>query len=214
MVGLTISHPFDTLKTHFQDGLKPPRSIKALYRGLLPPLLGVSIEKSIVFGTFNSIKYPLLKSGYSKDQSCFISGALAGLSASFIVTPAERLKILLQTEQKIPKLTTLYKGFSATLTREMPGFAIYFTVYENLYNTNMSLISSFWCGSLAGSCAWLFIYPQDLIKTQMQSASGKQSYASYINSNIENEGYLGFIGDSIMNLRRQPHLHWWHILYI
>jgi solute carrier family 25 carnitine/acylcarnitine transporter 20/29 len=210
MVGLTLSHPFDTIKTHCQDGLKPPRSFRALYRGLIPPLLGVGLEKSLVFGTYNSIKEPLINRGYGTNTSCLIAGAIAGFNASFIVTPAERLKILLQTNQPIPKITTLYKGFSATLTRETPGFAIYFTVYENLYNSNMNLFSSFLCGGISGACSWVFIYPQDIIKTRIQSEQSngsKNSYFKHISNIYKERGVFGFYRGFHYALMRAVPLH-------
>lgn len=62
----------------------------------------------------------------------------------------------------------LFQGWSATLYREMPGFAIYFSTYNALKKakggSEISLIYSFTYGAIAGSTSWLFIYPQDRIK--------------------------------------------------
>ncbi len=106
-----------------------------LYRGVSAPLIGVGLEKAIVFGTFeNTIKYT---------KSDFISGGISGLSASLVVTPFERIKILLQTDGKLNirnlnknkiNIRYLYQDFSATLIRQTPWFAIYFTVYNSLKN--------------------------------------------------------------------------------
>lgn len=167
MMGIIVSHPIDTLKTHFQQTNK--LVFKNLYRGLLPPLFGVGLEKAVVFGVYeNTIKYT---------NSDIISGALSGLSASLVVTPFERLKILMQTGQSINNLKNinLFQGLSATFTRETPGFAIYFSVYNKLKFsnndvTNIHPFKSFAYGALAGTASWLFIYPQDRIKTYMQAA--------------------------------------------
>ena len=56
MTGILLSHPLDTVKTHIQTGhalrdFTP--GLRNLYRGLLPPLLGVGLEKAVVFGTYN-----------------------------------------------------------------------------------------------------------------------------------------------------------------
>ena len=160
--------------------------------GLSAPLIGVGLEKAIVFGTYEtSIKYT---------NSNVISGALSGLTASFIVTPFERIKILLQTNQEIKKEMLnrkfLFQGLSATLYRETPGFAIYFSTYNylksirhKLYSDRylnslniptittiptISLSESFLFGALAGSTAWVFIYPQDRIKTHLQAIKDRQ----------------------------------------
>ena len=167
MMGILASHPIDTLKTHYQQTNQ--LVFKKLYRGLLPPLLGVGLEKAIVFGVYEStIKYT---------NSDVISGGLSGLSASVVVTPFERIKILLQTGQNISnfKNINLFQGLSATLTRETPGFAIYFSVYNKLKYINnekgvINPFKSFAYGALAGTAAWVFIYPQDRIKTYMQAA--------------------------------------------
>jgi len=178
MCGVLISHPIDTIKTHIQMGnnlntFKP--SFTNLYKGMTAPLIGVGLEKAIVFGTYN---FMLSKT----DNNIPLSGAIAGLIASFIVTPYERFKILKQNSQVIvyKDINTkfLFRGLSATFVREMPGFAIYFSTYEYLkkrnftnHNKDITCLSSFLYGGISGLSAWVFIYPQDKIKTVMQSSN-------------------------------------------
>lgn len=136
------------------------------------------------------------------------SGAISGFVATFIVTPYERLKILKQTSQTSNVFlnpTFLYKGFSATFTREVPGFAIYFSTYHYLkdYYFNgvnkdtMKLppVMSFLFGGLAGTMAWLFIYPQDRIKTIIQSTTNddkKTNIGTIIKNTYNNGGLKAF----------------------
>ncbi len=168
MCGILISHPIDSIKTHYIMNNKINISPHTLYRGLLSPLIGVGIEKAIVFGTY---KY------FSKHFNIPISGAIAGFSAALIVSPYERIKILKQTKQSINYSPSfLFRGLSATFTREIPGFAIYFSTYEGLKkhfytdnNMKISISSSFIFGGISGSVAWIFIYPQDRIKTIIQT---------------------------------------------
>lgn len=192
MIGVTLSHPFDTMKIYLQDVLRPPRDLRLLYRGLLPPFLGVGFEKSIVFGTYKNTTKFLRDRQFSKTSSSLIAGGISGFSASFIVTPAERIKILLQSGKKICSLQTIYKGFSVTLTREIPGFAIYFTTYEHLYDNKMGLLPSFLCGSFSGVVSWIFIYPQDLIKTRIQSNLVGSSYMYHVKDIYYQKGFCGF----------------------
>ena len=91
MCGILISHPVDTIKTHLQTHktitifqYKPSN----LYRGIISPMLGVGLEKSIVFGTYNYCR--------NKNINIPASGAISGLFASLIVSPYERIKILRQ----------------------------------------------------------------------------------------------------------------------
>jgi hypothetical protein len=180
---IIVSHPIDTIKTNYQEKIKMSYSLRNLYRGIMAPILGIGLEKAVVFGTYDLIN--------SKLNNYAISGAIAGLSASFIVTPYERLKILLQTSNKsasakvgFHNFTTeshyiryMFQGLSATFYREVPGFAIYFSLYNNLKDYTiekrgeLKMYEAFSYGGLSGAVSWLFIYPQDRIKTHIQSAS-------------------------------------------
>jgi solute carrier family 25 carnitine/acylcarnitine transporter 20/29 len=207
--GIIISHPFDTMKTRIQDGKPIEFNLKSLYRGISAPLLGVGLEKAIVFGTFENTKF------YT--NSDFISGAISGLTASLVVTPFERIKIRLQTDGKINfnnfnrnqiNIRYLYQGFSATLTRETPGFAIYFSVYNFFKNrTNeITAFKSFIYGSFAGSFSWVFIYPQDRIKTHLQAlAEKKMGFFEGFREIHKSGGFLGFYrGFSFALIRAIP----------
>ena len=173
MTGIVLSHPVDSIKTAIQTNNKMIFNLKNLYKGLTSPLIGVGIEKAIVFGTYNYCK--------NNNLNIATSGAISGLAASVIVSPYERIKIMKQTNQSVAfkqiiSPSFMFKGLSATFTREVPGFAIYFSTYEYLKNhfyiqknKDISIISSFIFGGISGTIAWIFIYPQDRIKTIIQS---------------------------------------------
>lgn len=203
MFGLILSHPFDTIKSNIQTNNPISYNPKYLYRGISAPFIGIGIEKAIVFGIYENCSVHINKY-FGPIATNFVSGAIAGLSASFVVTPYERYKILYQTNNKInssilrPKY--LFKGLSATFTRETPGFAIYFTTYKYIeskfYNGKFTMIGSFISGGLSGALAWCFIYPQDMIKTRMQVNNEKKSIVDVV-KNIKMEGgvrsfYKGF----------------------
>jgi solute carrier family 25 carnitine/acylcarnitine transporter 20/29 len=204
MTGILLSQPIDAIKTHYQvnKNVKFNYTFKNLYRGISSPLIGVGLEKAMVFGTYNYLKNNL-------NYNVPISGAISGFVASAVVTPYERIKILTQTNQKITKDTLhpsyLFRGLSATFTREIPGFAIYFSTYEYLKNKfyteknkQIPIYSSFIFGGMSGTMAWIFIYPQDRIKTIIQSnnTNDKINIKSIIKKTYENGGlkhfYSGF----------------------
>lgn len=165
MFGVLLSHPFDTIKTCIQENKPIKYNPKFLYRGLSSPLLGIGIEKSIVFGTYNLV--------YNHTNNNIISGGIAGLCASLIVTPFEKYKINKQLGNKFI-FNNIYKGLSVTFTREIPGFSIYFSSYNYLKdNQSISHFQSFLYGGMSGIIAWTFIYPQDRIKTYIQSHTHK-----------------------------------------
>ena len=201
MTGIILSHPVDSIKTAIQTNYSINISIKNLYKGITSPLIGVGFEKAIVFGTYN-----YCKNNYCKNNilNIPISGAISGLTASLIVSPYERIKIMKQTNQSVSfkqiiSPSFLFKGLSVTFTREVPGFAIYFSTYEYLknyfytkQNKDISIISSFIFGGISGATAWIFIYPQDRIKTIIQS--NNNSNLSAIIKNLYQTGgfYNGF----------------------
>lgn len=209
-VGTIISHPVDTVKTRIQSNKFNTiiNAIKAgkLYSGLTPPLIGIMMEKSIVFGFYEKSK----EYGFNN----FTSGTIAGLISTLIVTPIDRLKIHFQNNEKFLINKNLYKGFLPTIFRETPGFGIYFTTYNYLntnYNNSKSLVNNFIYGSLSGLSAWLFIYPADLIKTQYQANQTKLKdiiINIWSKNNINNNQIKGFLnfysGFSLAIMRALP----------
>lgn len=196
MTGILLSHPIDSVKTHIQTG-NALRDFKLgfrnLYRGLLPPLLGVGLEKAVVFGTYNYFNNQL--------DNIPLAGAIAGFSAAVIVAPYERLKILRQNKIGVNRqeltMKFLFRGLGATWTREIPGFAIYFSVYESLkyrnhtqHGQDIKLYNSFFYGGIAGVAAWIFIYPQDRIKTILQASNASGLGINKIILDIYNAGGL------------------------
>lgn len=211
MSGVILSHPIDTIKTNIQKNgfinRNDFKNVRSLYRGILSPLCGVALEKAIVFGMYNKTQQFFENKNRNITLINAISGGIAGLSASMIVTPYERIKILLQNGNKLSgnyfKPSSLYCGLSMTFTREVPGFMIYFSVYEQLkYNFNtkqnkpISSIEAFIYGGISGGTAWIFIYPQDRIKTLIQSSTAyiKSNNILYYVKYIVNNGgfYKGF----------------------
>jgi solute carrier family 25 carnitine/acylcarnitine transporter 20/29 len=203
-IGVLLSHPFDTIKTRVQtnnisisDAIKQ----KYLYRGIYPPLFGVMLEKSIVFGFYEKSKQII--------KNDFINGLIGGLVCSIIVTPIEKVKIHYQNKSNIPlNIKTIYNGFIPTIMRETPGFGIYFTTYNYLNNNynmeNNNLMKNFLFGSISGLSAWTFIYPADMVKTIIQS-DNNTNIKNVINNIYNRGGLKGFYkGFSLACMRCIP----------
>jgi len=111
--------------------------IRGFYKGVIPPIIGIGFEKCIVFGTYSNVKnLNIFQNVYS---NIFLAGIISGICCTSVVTPVEKVKIIMQNAKmkegicKIIKkegIASLYKGWSATLFREVPGYGIYFTTYE------------------------------------------------------------------------------------
>lgn len=222
--GLILSHPIDTIKSNVQEGKAIRWNLRYLYRGVIPPLLGMGVEKAIVFGTYQNVHNYLNHDenhddnhddnhGQTHDNKIIkrgIAGAAAGFAGAFVVTPVERLKILYQTNNTVGSLSPrfLYRGFGNTLSREMPGFGIYFNVYNMLKERTDTPgpLHHLLYGAMSGSTAWAFIYPQDLIKTRIQ-ASSDRTVMDIVKTIYRNDGIRGFFRGFHLALIRSVPLH-------
>lgn len=196
MFGTALSHPLDTARIFTQTN--QPMKITKLYKGFMPPLFGIGLEKSIVFGTF----YSLNNNETTKDLNIFSKGMISGFFSTLVVSPVEQIKIQLQTSQyktswdylktftSLRRLPLLYTGWGATVVREVPGYGLYFLCYENIKNKNDNLINTFWKGSVSGMFAWAFIYPSDYVKTTVQNSN--VSYKTAIQTIFKNKNPLSF----------------------
>ncbi len=224
-IGVLSSHPFDTTRVVYQSSSKYKNllecskhilrtdGLRGFYRGIKPPLIGIGLEKCIVFGCYNNIKNNSpFKSEYGR---IFTAGVFAGLCCTTVVTPVEKLKVMLQNKQNVTMksiirdygIKGIYNGWTATLFREVPGFGIYFSTYEYLKkNTqDMKPYHSLFYGAASGLSAWLFIYPSDPVKTIMQNENKGFRYAV---SNIYNtHGIRGFYRGFSLGLFRALPLH-------
>ncbi len=205
--GILLSHPLDTIRIRYQC-LKPNENIYfgKLYKGIIPPLLGMMLEKSIVFGVYNLLK--------EQTNSNIIAGLGAGASSACIITPIEKIKIGLQQNFKLTQSLQLkqsYKGFIPTLCRESIGFALYFSIYNYLkqkYNTEHNYIKTLFIGGSSGVGSWIFIYPIDVVKTRLQSPTLQYKNIRHcIRDTSKIYGYSFFYRGLTLGLLRAFQLH-------
>jgi solute carrier family 25 carnitine/acylcarnitine transporter 20/29 len=220
--GVIVSNPFDKIKTQiqkngFDSNIIKNINLRTFNAGLSPAICGMALEKGAVFGTYqHTLNYLNQSENYLKAN--FIAGGTAGFVTSLIITPFEQLKVLMQTkpyqtitynqpiQNKInyfPSHTIsgniryYYRGLIPVLTRETPGFAVYFPVFEYLKRyfvekDNWSISTMFLSGATAGIISWIPIYPQDTIKTIIQSSSEHLRIIDCIRSNQIKNIYRGF----------------------
>ena len=157
-----ISYPIDTLKTLNQMNkqiIYKNLNIKRLYYGLPYPLFCGMVLNGYFFGIHSKINE------YYKNS--FLSGALTGVVFAPIVNPLEMYKVRRQLSKNnnFTKLN-LFRGFYATLPREIIGCSLWFGTYDYLKKKNIHPIIS---GCATGTVSWTLSYPIDVIKTQIQS---------------------------------------------
>ncbi|PAV22084.1 mitochondrial carrier [Pyrrhoderma noxium] len=164
-----VGHPFDLIKTRLQtaqpgtykgaiDAVKKTLAkdgATGLYRGMVPPLLGVTPIFAVSFWGYDLGQKLVLRFTPNRTSKEFTTaeyaaaGFLSAIPQTFVAAPVERAKVLLQVqgqgggEQKykgvIDVVKGLYKeggvrsifrGTGATLARDGPGSAAYFVGYE------------------------------------------------------------------------------------
>jgi len=128
-----------------------------LYKGVSACLLRDIPFSMIYFTTYSHIKKDIFQDGVNdKRLSAFellLSGALSGIPAAFLVTPADVIKTRLQVQARSGQTTysgltdaftkiireegikALFKGGPARVFRSSPQFGVTLFVYELLQNT-------------------------------------------------------------------------------
>ena len=167
-VQTVVGQPFDTYKVIKQASSTKTYirnySIRRLYKGVMPPLLGS--------GMFNSVQFGFHEYFYKKKYSHFTSGFIGGGISAAIITPFDMYKINYQLMRN--NSINLFRGYNSTLIRESFATGIYFSSYfhimnkysDDKYNKN---IISFLAGGTAGVLGWTITYPIDTIKTRIMS---------------------------------------------
>jgi len=114
------------------------------------------------------------------------SGALARLWAVTLVSPLELIRTKMQSQKmaihqvrdalritiKMQGVLGLWRGYSATLLRDVPFSAIYWPCYEFLRPQQYNFFETFLAGASAGSVASAATLPMDVIKTRIQVGKG------------------------------------------
>ncbi|KAI0068305.1 hypothetical protein BV25DRAFT_1867311 [Artomyces pyxidatus] len=169
IAAVLVGHPFDLTKTRLQTappgtytgGLDVVRKTLArdgatgLYRGVVPPLLGVTPIFALSFWAYDASKSlifaltPNRTSSSLSTSELAAAGFLSAVPTTAVTAPVERAKVLLQvqgqggTEQKYKGvfdvlkhlyreggIRSIFRGTVATLARDGPGSAAYFAAYE------------------------------------------------------------------------------------
>jgi len=190
-----IGHPFDTVKTKMQaqGGYQTGGMLRtfatvirkegflALYKGLLPPLIGSGIYRSVQFGVYNACwtwfgDYPLsqTKIGWLGDMEVRViaSGLIASTARTFIETPLELIKVRRQVGQPW-RFTEIYTGLGVSWIRTVGLMTTFFMLVDTGVRhfpdvINAPLIGPFVKGGVCATMAWWVIWPFETLKSQVQ----------------------------------------------
>ena len=181
---------------------------RALMRGLSAPLLGGAVETGINYSTFALSRRLLEQRAGAPDAFAVpLAAGVAGVALSFAVGPAELIKCRMQMGAadarhryagpldaarqlvRAEGAAGVFRGLGATMARECPGNAVYFSVYLSLRDrlrggaapadaaaprplaaALADAGAAIACGALAGMAMWLVVLPIDVAKTRKQTA--------------------------------------------
>ncbi|OJT08979.1 Mitochondrial carnitine carrier [Trametes pubescens] len=162
VAAVLVGHPFDLTKTRLQtaapgtytgavDVVKKALAVdgvKGLYRGVVPPLLGVTPIFAVSFWAYDTSKLLILRltpNRVNKELSIpelAAAGFFSAVPTTLITAPVERAKVLLQVQGQTPNgpqykgvtdvvkhlyreggLRSVFRGSFATVARDGPGSA-------------------------------------------------------------------------------------------
>lgn len=164
-----VGHPFDLTKTRVQtaapgvytgplDVVKKTLArdgISGMYRGMVPPLLGVTPIFAVSFWAYDVSQQIILALTPQRSSQTLstvqlaTAGFMSAIPTTLVMAPVERAKVLLQVQgqggadQKYKGVLdvmrhlykeggtrSIFRGTAATLARDGPGSAVYFAAYE------------------------------------------------------------------------------------
>mmetsp|Transcript_16906 Transcript_16906/g.23417 ORF Transcript_16906/g.23417 Transcript_16906/m.23417 type:complete len:318 (+) Transcript_16906:98-1051(+) len=188
--------------THcFRNTLREER-IFGLYKGMISPLSGLTFLNAILFASYGFARNHFITE--SGDQQLTLTqvmlcGTFAGTAQCVVVCPMELIKTRLQTQYVCPVRQTseyhgnidcikktirlrgykgLFAGMYGCLIRELPAYAMCFTVYEaiqrgiakrkNCDKDDLGAEVLILAGGLAGIACWTVSYPQDMVLNRLR----------------------------------------------
>lgn len=193
-----VLFPLDTLKTRLQskEGWKATGGVRRLYSGLTSTFFGSAPSGTrktkkillliIILAALFFLSYECLKRTVGLEHqnvlTLSMSSSISEVVACTVRVPVEVIKQRMQVGiyrdmnfvsvfYKILKTEGgfgLYRGFTATIQREIPFSAIQFPIYETLKNKfagdDRSKMAA--CGSIAGGITAFLTTPLDVLKTR------------------------------------------------
>ncbi|KAI8918614.1 mitochondrial carrier domain-containing protein [Powellomyces hirtus] len=205
---ILMMYPLDVVKTRFQLSVGNAQSSivgsfkeiiktegpKALYRGILPPILVEAPKRAIKFGA-NEQYRTLYKEKFGLPDSktlAVATGVSAGATEALVVVSFDLVKIRLQDKRNAGKykntmdcVSTImreegfrgfFKGLEATILRHALWNGGYFGVISGVRDALPEpetkeglLLKNFVCGSIGGTVGTILNTPFDVVKTRVQS---------------------------------------------
>jgi len=224
----TFPKLYPNLPICFKQTLANEGVVRGLYAGTVPSLAANVAENSILFAAYGACQKLVARvAGVEKVENLNViangfSGFLAAFWSSLALCPTELVKCRLQAMResyisggKEPpkigpyKLTRqilkedgmpgLFRGLTATFTREMPGYFFFFFAYEltrqlltppGKTKDEIGALRTVVSGGVAGVTLWTIIFPADVIKSRLQVTGSTTPMLVMLKDIYRREGLL------------------------
>ncbi|RLN78845.1 hypothetical protein BBJ28_00014526 [Nothophytophthora sp. Chile5] len=184
----------------------------ALWKGAVPALSSSIIENSVLFSANGVAKRAVLAlharqraEHEGEYQLTTLDEALmGGVAGCFSATYHGPMDCLVKVAKK-EGIAGLFRGYSAVLLRDVPFSFLFFGTYQAITSTVASLLGKeskndlnplyiLTSGGLAGATSWGIMFPVDVLKSRMQtaSASGTLTLRGAFRSVYSQHGIHGF----------------------
>ena len=138
------SYPLDTLKVRVQAG-RTTNLFRGIFRGVSTPLAMVTPQWAMLFWGYRAGS-----DAYGPEDGCWhwqrsaMGGWTAGIACSLVYCPMQAIKCTAQVQGCPPRVAVrrlwefgglrrgLYRGYLPALAYELPGFAVFFTIFDGL----------------------------------------------------------------------------------
>jgi len=235
----TFPELYPNLKTCFSRTLQNEGIVRGLYAGTVPSLVANIAENSILFAAYGACQKIIANSlQISKVEDLSVaangfSGFLAAFWSSLALCPTELVKCKLQALRESytsqgkdpPKigpyqltrnilrtegLPGMFRGLTATFTREMPGYFFFFMAYEfsrdmlrspGQSKDDIGALKTVVSGGVAGVTLWTIIFPADVVKSRLQVAGSSTPMLKMMRDIYTKEGVFALyngLGPSIL----------------
>jgi len=194
------AHPLDTIKSQMQALPAAARGgalaslrrilaadgVRGLYRGLLPPLFGSAVYRSLQFSAYGAahaaargdpwLATPLPALG-GLQLRVLLAGAAATTARALVETPLEVLKVRQQLGVAPlggGGLAGLRIGFCLTWARLYVALGGFFVLIDHVERHHpvlfsMPVVGSFFKGGVCATATWVLAWPLEVVKNQVQS---------------------------------------------
>jgi solute carrier family 25 carnitine/acylcarnitine transporter 20/29 len=166
------------------------------------PIVTIPLVNAVSFSSYELYKRLFGQAGDLSFSNGLKAGAFSGVIGSLIVNPVELIKCRMQADHgkyqssaeclhqvlRNQGLKELYRGMFSTLARELPSMGGQFAAYEIAKDhflgkktaKTLTFQESFITGGIAGIGAWVFAYPQDVVKTRLQVHNKEYKKAKWL----------------------------------